>query len=838
MKASRFLIAISLLFFIISNKSIAQDVEQKPLNDFLLILEQRFNVVFTYADENVQGIHIAVPQDNLSLDAYLIELEKQTKLEFKKIDSRYIAIQRKITDIVISGTIIDKSTQEPLAGTNIYSGKSYALSDDNGHFSIKINPEQDSLLNIRYLGYVPLMLGPKAWSNDSLLCELTQDILHLEEVVFNYIAKGIIKLADGSIQLNIKNMEILPGLTEPDVLHTVQLLPGIQSINETVSEINNRGGTNDQNLILWDGIKMYQTGHFFGLISAFNSHLIHKTKIVKNGASASYADGISGIIDMKQQDYLINDFEVSSGVNMISADAILKIPVSQKLSMILGARHSINSLVITPTYKSYYKRAFEYTDVLQLQTNDIIIDDYHNFSFYDLSFKLLYDISDKGKIRLSFLNIDNQIEYEESALISDTLYSNKSSLNQSSILSSFSYSHTWNEINSAHLSAFVSNYYLDGINVSALNGQQHLQKNEVLDWGIKLESKNKLSELINLSTGYQFNEIGIRNQDNISKPNYNREIKDVLIIHSLYSDAELNKLFEKVYLRFGLRANYYQKFDEFILEPRVALNYKLTKSISFEVLAESKSQHTTQQIDYQTDFLGIEKRRWVLSNNNSIPIIKSQQISLGMHYSRNNFLLSIEAYKKIIDGIITPSQGFQNQYQYVYATGKYDTQGMELLINKRFKKSNIWINYALSTNDYYFKEFTPSSFPNNIDVRHTLSLGGSYNIKNIEVSSGFNYRTGKPYTKPSQDNIDYENEIIYEEPNSSRLDDYIRLDISAKYNFSIKKIKGEFGVSVWNILNRENVINIFYQRNDNNEIEEITQHALEITPNVNLRLNF
>jgi hypothetical protein len=506
--------------------------------------------------------------------------------------------------------------------------------------------------------------------------------------------------------------------------------------------------------------------------------------------------------------------------------------------MILGARHSINTIVITPTYKSYYKRAFEYTDVLQHQSSDTIIDNYHNFSFYDLSLKLLYDITDKDKIRFSFLNINNQIEYEESSLISDTLYSNKSSLNQSSILSSFNYSHSWSDNHSAHLSAFVSNYYLDGINLSALNGQQHLQKNEVIDWGIKLESANRLSPLINLSTGYQFNEIGIQNQDNITKPNYNREIKDVLRIHSLHSEAEINKLFEKIYFRFGVRANYFQKFNDFVLEPRVVVNYKLTKSISFEALAESKSQHTTQQIDYQTDFLGIEKRRWVLANNSSIPIIKSQQISLGIHYNRNNFLSSIEAYKKNIDGIITPSQGFQNQYQYVYATGRYETQGIEFLIDKRFSKSNIWINYALSSNVYYFQEFTPSNFPNNIDVRHTLSLGGRYNIKNIELSSGFNYRTGKPYTKPSEDNIVNIYEINYEEPNSSRLDNYIRLDISAKYNFNIRNVKGELGVSVWNILNRENDINIFYQRNDDYEIEEITQHALEITPNINLRLNF
>jgi hypothetical protein len=836
LRVNRFFVVISLLFVITGNISIAQVLERKPLNDLLLSLEQKFNVVFTYADENIKGIEVKIHTDYLTLDEYIKELERQTRLEFERLNFRYIAIYRKTSDIAISGIIIDKSTQEPLTGANIYTSKRYSISDDQGKFSIKINRQEDSLLNISYLGFSPAVFSINSLSSDSIICELARDIHNFEEVVFNYIAKGINKLADGSIQLNIKNMEILPGLSEPDVLHTVQVLPGISSLNETVSDINNRGGTNDQNLILWEGIKMYQTGHFFGLISAFNSHLVHKTKIIKNGASASYAEGVSGIIDMKQQEYQVAGFEVNSGINMISADAIIKVPISQKFSMVLGARHSINSIMITPTYKSYYNRAFEYTDVLQHQSNDTIVDDFYDFSFYDLSFKLLYDISNKDKVWLSFLSVDNQIEYDENALIRDTLYSDKSSLNQSSILTGINYSHTWNKNNSVHVNAFVSSYSLDGVNASLINDQQHIQKNEVLDWGIKLESRNTLNELISLSSGYQFNEIGVRNQDNISKPNYKRDVRDVLLIHSFYSEAELNKLFDKIYFRFGLRANYYQKFNEFILEPRLALNYNLTKNISFEVLAESKSQHTTQLIDYQTDFHGIEKRRWVLSNNTSIPIIKSKQFSIGVQYMRNNYLFSLEAYTKNVDGIITPSQGFLNQYQYVYAIGKYETQGLELLLDKRFIKSNIWVNYTISQNDYYFKDFTPSSFPNNIDVRHSLSLGASYIIKNIEVSSGLNYRTGKPYTQPSNKNID--NEIIYEEPNSSRLDDYIRLDVSAKYSFNLKKVKGELGVSIWNILNRENDINIFYQLNQNNEIEKFTQHALEITPNVNLRFYF
>jgi len=839
LKVSRLLFLFLVILFFTGNQSIAQDSRLKPLGVFLNVLEKRFDVVFSFVDSSIKDIYIIPPRKDLSLDDCLVNLEGQTNLDFERLNARYVAIRRCVGDLVVSGTVVDSSTKEYLSGALVYCGKKYVFTDVNGRFSLRVNSGRDSVLTVRYTGHKPLLIKQHSWTDLSSVYELVPDVLALDEVVVNYIARGISKGADGSIQLNVRNIEVLPGLSEPDVLHTLQVLPGVQSVNETVSDISIRGGTNDQNLVLWDGVKMYQTGHFFGLISAFNSHLIHKTRIVKNGASASYAEGVSGIIDMSLQDYAVNDFELSAGINMISADAIVKVPVSKKLSLVLGARHSINELFVSPTYMSYFNRAFDQTEILENDnSNNIAVDDYHDFSFYDLSCKLLYDFSDKDKLRLSFLRVDNKIDYEESAFIEGLMHKKRSYLKQSSTLFNFNYTHLWSAVHSTMVSAIFSSYCLDGTNVELLSGQHHMQTNEVTDCGFKLDSKYRINRNIGLSGGYQFNEIGIRNQDNIFKPDYNKSVKEVLSIHSLYSEAEFKRLFDRLYMRVGLRANYYSKFSELLFEPRAALNFRLTDYISFEASAERKNQHTMQSIDYQTDFLGVEKRRWVLSNNESVPILNSQQFSVGANFNRNNFLISVEGYVKNVTGIISPSQGFQNQFQYVYANGEYNTQGVELLANKRLKQSNIWINYTLAKNEYHFKDYSPSAFPNNLDIRHTVSLGGSYNINSFEVSGGINYRTGKPYTPLSQTGTTTDDDIIYDEPNSSHLDDFLRLDISAKYHFKLKNIKGEFGASIWNILNTQNDINIYYQQNTNHEIEQITNHALGITPNIYLRLRF
>lgn len=818
----------------------AQNLKQQPLNQFLQNIQNKYDVVFTFADESIHDVTVNVSSiKDLNLRACLQELEQQTNLIFMQVNSRYIAIQKKPAKVWVSGKIRDGGTNEYLEGAYVYTSAGYALSNANGEFSISVNQEKDSVVTIRHTGYQLFHLKKEDWGNDKLIVGLVPELYEIEEVVVNYIAKGLDKLPDGSIQLNVKNLEVLPGLSEPDVLHTVQVLPGIQSISETVADINTRGGTNDQSLVLWEGIKMYQTGHFFGLISAFNSHLINKTRIVKNGANAYFDEGVSGIIDMKQQDFLLNEPSIDAGVNMVSGDIIVKTPVAKKLSLIVGARHSINDLFLTPTYKSYYERAFEHTEVLlNQQKKEKSIEKFQDFSFFDVSGKLLYDVNAKNKIRFSFLTIDNNIGYEENKLLDASQHSRKSNLNQSSFLADLSYSHYWNSSNSTALSAYLSHYILDGQNESGVAGEGHLQENEVTDWGLKFDSKISIAPKFLLLTGYQFKEVGIRNLDNIRDPGYFRDAKDVLRIHALYAEAETKKRLGNLYVRSGLRTKYYTKFESFSFDPSIVLNFMLSKYLSLELLAERKSQHTTQQIDYQTDFLGVEKRRWVLANQTSVPLITSNQISFGLQHSRNNLLVAVEGYNKKVKGIIAPSQGFQNQFQSVHAIGEYSTMGVELLVNKRFANTNFWANYTLAKNDYNFPDFNPSVFPNNFDIRHLLSLGGTFSLKQFEVSGGFNYRTGKPFTKPTLSSLNEDAEIVYEVPNASRLNEYIRFDVSAKYNFAISRLNGELGISVWNVFNRDNVINIYYLVNENNEIEQITRNALNITPNVNLRLRF
>jgi hypothetical protein len=164
--------------------------------------------------------------------------------------------------------------------------------------------------------------------------------------------------------------------------------------------------------------------------------------------------------------------------------------------------------------------------------------------------------------------------------------------------------------------------------------------------GIKIHHINKTFENIKLTTGYQFNEIGIRNVDQVNSPIFYRKIKDVLKTHALIVESDYYSKNKKLKTNIGLRANYFMEFSKLLLEPRFQLNYKLSKSISLEILGEQKNQTTSQIIDHQKDFLGIEKRRWILSNDQKIPIMQSDQASLGLIFKDNKWLITFENFFK------------------------------------------------------------------------------------------------------------------------------------------------------------------------------------------------
>ncbi|MBU3822691.1 TonB-dependent receptor plug domain-containing protein [Flavobacteriaceae bacterium XHP0103] len=756
--------------------------EKQPLSSVLKLLEKRYSISFSYADANIQDKYSILPNEAFSLEESLIILKEQTQLEFELLGNRFIAIK----------------TLETSQKTNNSFG--------------------------------------------------TQQ---LEEVIIsNYLTSGITKLNDGSITIKPETFGILPGLIEPDILQTIQALPGIISIDETVSNINVRGGTHDQNLLLWDGIKMYQSGHFFGLISAFNPYTTQSVNVSKNGTRAKYGDGISGVIDMQLSNTIDGKFKAGAGFNLINADAYAKIPLTKNTELQVSTRRSVTDVLITPTYDQYFKRIFQDSDLSNSSRNDNSISKNENFYFYDVASKFLYDITKKDKLRFNFLYVNNSLNYEEQSTINDRSEALNSNLSQQNLAGGVTYTRDWSDYLSTTAQVYVSNYDLDATNYDVVYEQRLIQENEVYDGGAKFEINYKPNTNFQINSGYQFFEVGISNLEDVNNPVFRSYIKEVLRSHAVYGETSLLSYDAKTRFTFGTRVNYFNKFNTILVEPRLSFSQRFLNNFRFEVLGELKSQTTSQIIDLQDDFLGVEKRRWVLANNKTeiertnnqtiqpIPILKSKQGSVGLHYKKNDLLISAEGYLKKVDGITTRSQGFQNQYQYEIAIGSYLIKGIDFLINKQFgNKASTWLSYSYSKNDYTFNDLNNGEpFPNNADLRHTLALSGTYTLSDIKFALGLNWHSGKPTTLPINST---DGTINYEAPNSSNLSDYLRVDFSTTYAFNISETsRATIGASVWNVLNKKNIINAYYKSDNNDNITKVENLSLGITPNVSFRVAF
>jgi hypothetical protein len=825
------------LFISVRHAVLAQQ-DQMPLRAILQSLEQRFTISFTYLDETVDGIYAQPPAVTLNLSESLRFLSANTKLLFTQLDERSFTISKPGTTITVCGVLVDKETKEKIIGATIQCKDLFTISDAEGRFQLK-DVEGEDIILIRSLGYFAKSIQANQLA--SLPCsslELSMLPRLLSEVIIaNYPTTGISKLLEGSYSIQTDALGILPGLTEPDVLFTAQSLPGIQSIDETVSNINVRGGTSDQNLILWDGMKMYQQGHFFGLISAFNPYFTKHVDLIKNGTSTMFSDGVSSTIDIRSDDAVNPVLTGGVGLNMINADAHLKVPISKKSSLHLAFRRSLADILKTPTYREYYDRAFRGTDVAT-QANDTISTG-EKFVFYDVSAKYLLDFSSKDKLRVSLFQARNNIEYTETEISNNRVESRVSSLDQQNGAIGVSYSRLWSTTVRTTGHWYVSRYSLSAVNNDIPNQQELKQENDVLDMGIKLDARMRMSERVELFTGYQFFEVGVTNLEDINNPPFYRNKKEVLRTHVIFAESNYTSPSTKTSIRAGLRGNWFTKFNIIRIEPRIVVSHKLNSHFSVELLAEMKSQTTTQVIDFQNDFLGVEKRKWVLANDNDIPIIKSKQLSIGANYQRDAFLISLEAYGKWVDDIITSSQGFQNQFQFVRTQGRYKNKRVVFVVNRKISKINSWISYSFARSDYTFDALTPSTFPNNFDIRHRATWGISYMSTHLDISLGINWRNGKPYTEPTSPPSVINGEIQYQSPNSFRLPNYWRLDFSAKYKFVLSgKVNAVAGISVWNAWNHENTIDIYYQLNEGGVIIPAQRIALAFTPNLMFRVEF
>jgi len=837
----KFLRPLLLIVFLFSSY-LSSDAQNHPsyvdLTTYLKYIEAKQDIIFSFSNEEVKYLSVNFRNDFNSTEEFIDFLRVNTPFEYKIQDENNVLIIPENSRNKVCLNILNSITGEKIQNAFVRVQNFIFHSDENGGFILPLQSSENDIIIFGEDFVTKKYAINRKEEKDCYTLKIKSFYQSLNEVFLtSLLTSGIQKTAAGYLEIDYNEFGLLPGMVEPDVLQSIQALPGIMSPKESVSYLNVRGGTHDQNLFLWDGIKMYSTSHFFGMISAFNPYMTDNVKLIKNGTSAKFGDGVSSLIDIKTSNTIDDKLEISVGINFINADAIMKIPVTKKSSIEVSSRFSVNSLWESPTYESYFDKIFQNTEVTNFENS--ISGQNNDFNFVDSNFNYKYQLSDKDFLKLNFLYAADQFDLNRFDAENNFVNIRNSSLDQTNLATGLYYERNWSNSTKSELQFYASDYELDAVNTNVVNDQTLEQKNQVNEIGFKLNFFSQLGKSLSLENGYQFNETGILNSERIDNPFLFNEIRNSIITNSFYSQLNFQTKDDRLNLQFGGRLNHYSKFNKIIIEPRFSLSYELIDDFFIEILTEEKSQVTSQIVDLQEDFLGVENRRWVLSNPDSRPIIESQQISAGFNFVKPSWFFNVDVYYKNVVGITSQGQGFQNQFEFSNVHGSYEVKGFDILINKNFKLFSGWLSYSLSENLYTFEELEPSTFHNNLDIRHVISTGLNYEKNGLKVSAGLNWHSGVPVTLIAENQNQLPENIVFEDPNAARLIDYFRLDISSTYNFKLyKNIRSVVGVSFLNILNSHNVYNQFYNINSDQNIQSFRQNGIGFTPNLLFRVNF
>ncbi|MCR8667226.1 TonB-dependent receptor plug domain-containing protein [Aestuariibaculum sp. M13] len=683
------------------------------------------------------------------------------------------------------------------------------------------------------------------------------DTQHLEKVVVKeYITSGISENNDDtSIILSPEKLGILPGLTEPDVLQSIQLLPGVQSPTETASGLFIRGGTPDQNLVLWDGIKMYNSGHFFGTISALNPYITQDIKLYKNGTKARYGNRISGVIDITSDEDIPDKLTGSTGFNMTHTDGNLKVPLSNKAAIMISGRRSIADIVDTETFRNLSKRVFQETKISE--GNKVFEDDEVTttkdlFFFNDFTVKAIVKPNENNTFLVSNLFTKNKLDY--GFLIEDYDEASQDKLDIKNQGSSIKWNHAYGDDFNHEFSAYYSNYDFNYTGTNSITNEfnDRLNKqNRVEDLGFAFDTNYNLDEASTLGFGYQFSSNKVKyllNFEDSESPedNYNESNVNTNNNHGIYGDYKYYVL-DKWLLNFGVRANYFSVVDKLFFEPRFQLETKLFSNLKFKSSMENLHQSVSEVIEFNTQDFGLENQIWVLSDGDEIPVLRSFQVTSGFVFDKAGWHLDFEGYYKDIDGLTSFTLGFDNIDDF-FSKGKSKVFGLDVLIKKKIQNYRTWLSYSVMDNDFTFNTINNGeAFPGNSDITHHLTWSHTYEWKHFDVSLGWTMRTGIPYTKAnglietSGDPV-----IDFEATNAARLPNYHKLDISATYAFNFyrsERWKGKLGVSFLNVYNQKNVLSRKYEiaqstEDDGFVLREINKNSLGFTPNLVFRIDF
>ncbi len=757
----------------------------------------------------------------------------------------------------IKGYVKDESSGEALPYANIMlSGTNRGTpTNTDGYFILVNAPTGVCSLSVHYIGYKSrlLVFENKKGSNQLLMIELSPTVIQVQGISVTAQAEmlDVSNKQVGQYTISPRQLSSLPTIGEVDMFRTMQLLPGISGATEGESGLYIRGGTPDQNLILYDGMTIYHVDHFFGFFSAFNADAVKDIQVYKGGYPAEFGGRLSSVVNLTGKTGHQDKIRFGYGLNLLSARGIFEMPMSDWGTFLIAGRRSYTDFIRSPLYDNIYglMTGDETGGAVGgpvgpggRRGNQQMVEFQPSFYFYDINSKLTLYPSGKDIVTLSFYNgkddLDKSQDFTDIGLrfqdmggdasLQTTDFTRWGNLGFSS-----KWSRQWFDRFHVDILAAHSHYFSQYNRSSELSGVTPVQSdsmmakrsfnnaskedNDVWDTSLKINMDWQATASHRLDFGIQMsqfnNEFTSFRNDSILI--FSRERK--ALMNSFYLQDEWS--IKSATVTMGLRSSHYDKTDQFYYEPRAAFTLPVFKNISLRGAWGHYYQFVNQITN--EDVTQGARDFWLLADEDFNPGFAEHRI-LGLNYENPNYVFSVEAYQKNLEDLIefsrrhvVPPGGFRQRDvmpvdNFFIGTG--DAKGIEFLVQKKHGALTGWLGYTLGKIDYTFPALNNGvTFPANHDRRHEVNLVAKYQIGVWSLAATWVFASGNPYTAPeSQYYIPLldgstESYIHVSDKNATRLPDYHRLDISGSRKFESEHWETEIGLSIFNLYNRKNI---------------------------------
>ena len=729
----------------------------------------------------------------------------------------------------LSGYVLDEANGEKLIGSTVavLETKAGAATNASGYYVVKNIPAGTYTVRISSMGYEPLEVEMTFVEGESK----KEDF---ELAALDFETEGVTLVEEGEKrQINISRVEIpveqLAQLRiggEADVFRALQFLPGVLTSSQISSGLYIRGGSPDQNLVLVDGATVYNPSHLLGFFSTFNPDAIKNVDLIKGAYPAEYGGRLSAVLDLRQKDGNVNEFEGVGSLGLISSRLSLQGPTPfGNGSYFIGGRRT-------------------YLDLITSLIPDDPENPFPDFAFYDVNAKITQTLSVDDVLQISGFTSSDDLGLEASGL--------EFNLGLSNLVGSIRWTHTFADDLFFVLNTSGSRYRtgFDGENAGFFFEAQ----NTITDFTAKAKLEWYQSDKLTIKTGldatkYQFNYFQNFSGDSVDivDPGKNEDGQVNLLVDDLtfagYGQANYF-LTDDLSTQAGLRVDYFDLSKTVTYDPRAAIRWQMGNNLALK--AGWGIYHQYLRLATQPDFSFFDT--WMPTDSTVVPAKAVHYVLSAESELFDGVDLNVDLYYKDLENIsdfnttVTEAANVAD----VFYSGEGEAYGGEIFIQKQEGRLVGWIGYALGWVNARFdsinggKEFRPK-----YDRRHDLKVVAQYKLSDHwDIGASFTFQSGQSYTGATSrfrttlpDGTSGYDLIVPSQRYGLRLPPSHQLNLNVNYNSKLFGLPMRLLFDVYNVYSRRDIWFRFYDT-DGEKTEVTDVRLLPIIPTVAIELKF